>query len=52
MLSLLERGEGVIAAHIEGEALSLKRKGVPTEVWEWDSHPILTETKTIIPPLT
>jgi putative spermidine/putrescine transport system substrate-binding protein len=47
MLSLLERGEVDIAVHIEGEALSLKRKGVPVEVWEWDSHPILTQTKTI-----
>ncbi|SDK78702.1 ABC transporter substrate-binding protein [Aliiruegeria lutimaris] len=47
MLSLLERGEVDIAVHIEGEALSLKRKGVPVDVWEWDSHPILTQTKTI-----
>ena len=47
MLSLIERGEVDIAVHIEGEALSLKRKGVPMDVWEWDSHPILTQTKTI-----
>lgn len=47
MLSLLERREVDIAVHIEGEALSLKRKGVPVEVWQWDSHPILTQTKTI-----
>jgi len=47
MLSLLERGEVDIAVHIEGEALSLKRQGVPVEVWQWDSHPILTQTKTI-----
>lgn len=47
MLSLLERGEVDIAVHIEGEALSLKRKGVPVDVWQWDSHPILTQTKTI-----
>ena len=47
MLSLIERGEVDIAVHIEGEALSLKRKGVPMDVWQWDSHPILTQTKTI-----
>lgn len=47
MLSLLERGEVDVAVHIEGEALSLKRQGVPVEVWQWDSHPILTQTKTI-----
>ncbi|PQO22140.1 ABC transporter substrate-binding protein [Rhodobacteraceae bacterium WD3A24] len=47
MLSLLERGEVDIAVHIEGEALSLKRQGVPVDVWEWSSHPILTQTKTI-----
>lgn len=47
MLSLLERGEVDIAVHIEGEALSLKRKGAPVDVWQWDSHPILTQTKTI-----
>ncbi len=47
MLSLLERGEVEIAVHIEGEALSLKRKGVAVDVWEWDSKPILTQTKTI-----
>ena len=47
MLSLIERGEVDIAVHIEGEALSLKRQGVPMDVWEWDSHPILTQTKTI-----
>ncbi|MBF0277082.1 MAG: twin-arginine translocation signal domain-containing protein [SAR324 cluster bacterium] len=47
MLSLLERGEVDIAVHIEGEALSLKQKGVPVDVWQWDSHPILTQTKTI-----
>ena len=47
MLSLLERGEVEVAVHIEGEALSLKRKGAPVDVWEWDSHPILTQTKTI-----
>ncbi|MFK7862552.1 MAG: hypothetical protein AB8B64_27345 [Granulosicoccus sp.] len=47
MLSLLERGEVDIAVHIEGEALSLKRKGAPVDVWEWESKPILTQTKTI-----
>ena len=47
MLSLLERGEVDIAVHIEGEALSLKRQGAPVDVWEWDSKPILTQTKTI-----
>ncbi|MDE0114036.1 MAG: ABC transporter substrate-binding protein, partial [Albidovulum sp.] len=47
MLSLIERGEVDIAVHIEGEALSLKRKGVPMDVWLWDSRPILTQTKTI-----
>lgn len=47
MLSLLERGEVDIAVHIEGEALSLKEKGVPVDIYEWDSHPILTQTKTI-----
>jgi len=47
MLSLIERGEVDIAVHIEGEALSLKRKGVPVDVWMWDSKPILTQTKTI-----
>jgi putative spermidine/putrescine transport system substrate-binding protein len=43
----LERGEVAVAVHIEGEALSLKKKGVPVDVWQWDSHPILTQTKTI-----
>jgi putative spermidine/putrescine transport system substrate-binding protein len=47
MLSLIERGEVDIAVHIEGEALSLQRKGVPMDVWLWDSRPILTQTKTI-----
>lgn len=47
MLSMLERGEVDIAVHIEGEALALKNKGVPVDVWQWDSHPILTQTKTI-----
>ncbi len=43
----MERNEVDMAVHIQGEALSLKRKGVPVDVWEWDSHPILTQTKTI-----
>jgi putative spermidine/putrescine transport system substrate-binding protein len=47
MLSLIERGEVDVAVHIEGEALSLKRKGVPVDVWQWDSKPIITQTKTI-----
>ena len=47
MLSLLERGEVDIAVHIEGEALTLKKQGAPVDVWEWDSKPILTQTKTI-----
>jgi putative spermidine/putrescine transport system substrate-binding protein len=47
MLSMLERGEVDVAVHIEGEALSLKRKGAPVDGWQWDSHPILTQTKTI-----
>ena len=45
MLSLLERGEVDIAVHIEGEALTLKKQGAPVDVWEWDSKPILTQTK-------
>ncbi len=47
MLTMMERNEVDMAVHIQGEALSLKRKGVPVDVWEWDSHPILTQTKTI-----
>ena len=47
MLTLLDRGELNIAVHIQGEALSLKDQGKPIDVWEWDSHPILTQTKTI-----
>lgn len=47
MLSLIERGEVDVAVHIEGEALSLKRRGVPMDVWHWDSKPIITQTKTI-----
>ena len=47
MLSLLERGEVDVAVHIEGEALTLKKQGAPVDIWEWDSKPILTQTKTI-----
>lgn len=47
MLTMLDRGEVSIAVHIHGEALSLKDQGKPVDVWEWDSHPILTQTKTI-----
>lgn len=47
MLTLLDRGEIDIAVHIQGEALSLKDQGKPVDVWEWDSHPILTQTKTL-----
>ncbi len=47
MLQLLDRGEATIAVHLEGEALSMKDKGKPIDVWEWDNHAILTQTKTI-----
>lgn len=47
MLSLLERREVDIAVHIEGEPLTLARKGVPVDTMYWESRPILTQTKTI-----
>ncbi len=47
MLTMLERGEVDIAVHDQGEALSLKDKGEPVDVWEWSNHLILTQTKTI-----
>lgn len=47
MLSLLEQGNVYIAVHDQGEALSLKEKGEPVDVYEWANHLILTQTKTI-----
>jgi putative spermidine/putrescine transport system substrate-binding protein len=47
MLSLLERREVDIAVHIEGEPLTLSRKGVPVDTVFWESRPILTQTKTL-----